>query len=160
MWGIVALYQKSYSFAAFTPSVVVLFLWTEGVDCKTHTRLFKSKKSTKTKSQVNNNQWLYFTCGGLGTNIMIAGWKRRLANIMTPSISDTTKSWVNTIRTDFLWSIPYLYHLYYKISMSASLQAMLVTWLQIVPTLTAPTTAPVRKDTPGTESHVEVWSLH
>ena len=40
--------------------------------------------------------------------------------------------------------------------MSASVTAVIVTWLQIVPTLTALTTAPVRKDTLGMDSHAEV----
>ena len=44
--------------------------------------------------------------------------------------------------------------------MSALVAAMLVTWLQIVPTLTALTTALVRKDTLGTDSHAKVLSLH
>ena len=42
-----------------------------------------------------------FICGDLGTNMMTAGRKRRLANIMTLSISDTTSSRVNTIQADF-----------------------------------------------------------
>ena len=33
---------------------------------------------------MNNDQCLYFICGGLGTNMMTTGWKWRLANIMTP----------------------------------------------------------------------------
>ena len=44
--------------------------------------------------------------------------------------------------------------------MSVSIEAMLVTWLQIVPTLTALTTALVRKDTLGTDIHAKVWSSH
>ena len=109
---------------------------------------------------MNNDQCLYFICGALGSHMMTAGRKWRAPNIRIPSISDTTSSCVNTIQRDFLWSILYLYHLYHQISMSASIEAMLVTWPQIVPTLTALTTALVRKDTLGTDIHAKVWSSH
>ena len=138
------------------PLLWFFFKRTGGVDCKTHTRFIPKQEEHYNKSHVNNDQCLYFICGDLGTNMMTAGRKRRPANIMTLSISDTTSSCINTIQTDFAWSILYLYHLYYQISMSASVAAMLVTWLQIVPTLTALTTALVRKDTLGTDSHAKV----
>ena len=41
--------------------------------------------------------------------------------------------------------------------MNALVEAMLVTWLRIVQTLMAPTIAPVRKDTLGTDSHATVY---
>ena len=40
--------------------------------------------------------------------------------------------------------------------MNAAMEAMIVTWMRIVPTLMAPIAAPVRKDTLEKESHAKV----
>ena len=91
-----------------------------------------------------------------GLACLISSIERYSFAAFTPSTSDTTISGVNTIKIDFARIILYLYHLYYQISMSASVEAILVTWVRIVPTLTTPTNAPVRKDTLGTDTHAKV----
>ena len=62
-----------------------------------------------------------------GLACLISSIERYSFAAFTPSTSDTTISGVNTIKIDFARIILYLYHLYYQISMSASVEAILVT---------------------------------